>query len=103
MKRFLPAILGAIMLLSCSRPVTVCVNPLTYTDIPDNDVIRVGKDYYMVSTTMYFCPGAPIMHSRDLVHWRIVSYIYDYLEDDDVYNLRNGKNAGAEDRQHAQY
>ena len=71
----------------------LAVNPLTYTDIPDNDVIRVGEDYYMVSTTMYFCPGAPIMHSKDLVHWRIVSYIYDLLEDDDVYNLRDGKNA----------
>lgn len=71
----------------------VAVNPLTYTDIPDNDVIRVGEDYYMVSTTMYFCPGAPVMHSRDLVHWEIVSYIYDVLEDDDVYNLRDGKNA----------
>ena len=71
----------------------VAVNPLTYADIPDNDVVRVGKDYYMVSTTMYFCPGAPIMHSRDLVHWEIVSYIYDVIEDDDVYNLRDGKNA----------
>lgn len=69
------------------------VNPLTYTDIPDNDVVRVGKEYYMVSTTMYFCPGAPIMQSEDLVHWRIVSYVYDCLEDDDVYNLRNGANA----------
>lgn len=78
---------------ACSRPVTHCVNPLTYTDIPDNDVIRVGEDYYMVSTTMYFCPGAPIMHSRDLVHWRIVDYVYDCLEDDDIYNLRDGANA----------
>lgn len=72
---------------------TECVNPLTYTDIPDNDVIRVGEDFYMVSTTMYFCPGAPIMHSRDLVHWNIVSYVYDCLNDDDIYNLRNGRNA----------
>ena len=71
----------------------VAVNPLTYTDIPDPDIIRVGEDYYMVSTTMYFCPGAPIMHSRDLVHWEIVSYIYDVIEDDDIYNLRNGRNA----------
>ncbi len=68
------------------------VNPLTYTDIPDNDVIRVGDTYYMVSTTMYYCPGAPIMKSKDLVHWELVNYIYDVLEDD-VYNLRNGKNA----------
>ena len=72
---------------------TECINPLTYTDIPDNDWIRVGDDYYMVSTTMYFCPGAPIMHSKDLVHWEIISYVYDVLNDDDVYNLRNGRNA----------
>ena len=96
--------LGAFMLLACAQNTVseefvvpdgafLAVNPLTYTDIPDNDVIRVGEDYYMVSTTMFFCPGAPIMHSRDLVHWRIVSYIYDLLEDDDIYNLRDGKNA----------
>ena len=47
----------------------------------------------MVSTTMYYCPGAPVMRSRDLVHWEIVSYIYDVIEDDDIYNLRDGKNA----------
>ena len=82
--------------LSCSaksQKTTECVNPLTYTDIPDNDWIRVGDDYYMVSTTMYYCPGAPIMHSKDLVHWEIISYVYDVLNDDDVYNLRNGRNA----------
>ena len=89
----LTAALAACLAAGCARPVTHCVNPLTYTDIPDNDVIRVGEDYYMVSTTMYFCPGAPIMQSRDLVHWRIVDYVYDCLEDDDVYNLRNGRNA----------
>ncbi len=72
---------------------THCVNPLTYTDIPDNDVIRVGDNFYMVSTTMFLCPGAPIMQSKDLVHWRIISYIYDSLADDDIYNLRNGRQA----------
>ncbi len=98
-KIFLPLVL--IFLLGCNQNSTPidgswfpdAVNPLTYTDIPDNDVIRVGEDYYMVSTTMFFCPGAPIMHSKDLVHWRIVSYIYDVLEDDDVYRLEDGKNA----------
>ena len=85
--------LAALLAAACARPTTLCVNPLTYTDIPDNDIVRVGEDYYMVSTTMYYCPGAPVMHSRDLVHWRIVDYIYDCLEDDDVYNLRNGADA----------
>ena len=67
MKRIVLSLL-ALCLLGCGPKTTTAVNPLTYTDIPDNDVIRVGDDYYMVSTTMYYCPGAPIMHSRDLVH-----------------------------------
>ena len=95
MRKTILALLAVFALFSCktAAPVTECVNPLTYTDIPDPDVIRVGDDYYMVSTTMYYCPGAPIMHSRDLVHWRIINYVYDVIEDDDVYNLRNGQNA----------
>lgn len=89
------SMLALLCLAACSQQKgsQVAVNPITYTDIPDSDVIRVGDDYYMVSTTMYYCPGAPIMHSKDLVHWRIVNYVYDVLEDDDVYNLRNGANA----------
>ncbi len=92
--KFIGVFVALLLAASCGGPKWQdAVNPLTYTDIPDNDVIRVGEDYYMVSTTMYFCPGAPIMHSKDLVHWRIVNYVYDCLEDDDVYNLRGGANA----------
>lgn len=92
MRRFL--ILLAILIASCSpKGQQDAVNPLTYTDIPDSDIIRVGEDYYMVSTTMYYCPAVPIMHSKDLVHWELVSYVCDYIADDDFYNLRNGKNA----------
>ena len=58
MKKLFLAFVAILALVSCAKPVTVCVNPLTYTDIPDNDVIRVGKDYYMVSTTMY--PERPL-------------------------------------------
>ena len=65
--------------------------PLMYTDVPDMDYIRVGDDYYMVSTTMFLNPGVPIMHSTDLVHWEIINYVYDTLEDNDITNLQNGK------------
>ena len=98
-RKLVALVFAAVLVVNCSRPNDaapaglVAHNPLTYTDIPDNDAIRVGEDYYMVSTTMYFCPGAPIMHSRDLVHWRIVGYIFDVLEDDDVYQLQGHKNA----------
>ncbi|MBQ1464406.1 MAG: family 43 glycosylhydrolase [Ruminococcus sp.] len=72
---------------------TVTVNnPVIWSDVPDDDVIRVGDTYYMVSTTMFFSPGAPIMKSHDLVSWEICNYVYDTLADGDVQNLTNGKN-----------
>ena len=56
-------------------------NPLIKGDVPDVSVLRVEDAYYMVSTTMYFCPVAPIMKSHDLVNWKIVNYCADILED----------------------
>lgn len=56
-------------------------NPLTRGDFPDPDVIRVGDTYYMVSTTMYFMPGAVILRSYDLINWEIITHVYDELED----------------------
>ena len=67
-------------------------NPLIWSDVPDMDIIRVKDTYYMVSTTMFFSPGAPIMKSKDLVSWEICSYAYNILEDDDKHNLLNGDN-----------
>ena len=43
-------------------------NPVLYADYPDPDVIRVGQDYYMASTTFANVPGITILHSRDLVN-----------------------------------
>lgn len=56
-------------------------NPVIWADVPDPDVIRVGDDFYMVSTTMHLMPGCPIMHSKDLVNWEIINYVFDTLED----------------------
>ena len=93
MKRLLIALCAVLALASCAPRTTVCVNPPTYSDTPDPDVVRVGDDYYLVTTTMYYCPMVPIMHSRDLVHWRIVSYVTPDLGEDDHYTFKNGKNA----------
>ncbi len=65
--------------------------PGIFSDVPDLDIIRVGGNYYMVSTTMNMCPGVPIMKSTDLVHWQIVNYVYDTFADDDRCTLSNGK------------
>lgn len=62
------------------KNVITASNPLMWSDVPDEDVIRVGDTYYMVSTTMFFNPGVPIMKSKDLVTWEIIGYVYDVME-----------------------
>ncbi|MDR2019650.1 MAG: glycoside hydrolase 43 family protein [Treponema sp.] len=62
-------------------------NPLIKGDVPDVSVLRVGDVYYMISTTMYFCPVAPIMKSYDLVNWKLVNYCTDILEDEPSFRL----------------
>jgi beta-xylosidase len=68
-------------------------NPVIWADVPDIAIIRVGKTYYMSSTTMHMSPGLPIMTSTDLVNWRMASYAYETLADNDALALRNGKDA----------
>lgn len=69
---------------------TTFTNPVIYSDVPDIDVIRVGDNYFMVSTTMHMSPGAPIMHSKDMVNWKIISYVYDELHESPRNNLEEG-------------
>jgi beta-xylosidase len=68
-------------------------NPIIWADVPDMSMVRVGDTYYMSSTTMHMSPGVPIMRSKDLVNWQIVSYAYDTLGNIDALSLNNGKNA----------
>jgi beta-xylosidase len=50
-------------------------NPILYADYSDPDIIRVGRDYYLVASSFHFSPGIPVLHSRDLVHWSIVGHV----------------------------
>lgn len=64
-----------------------CGNPLVLSDVPDPSVIRVGNDYYMVSTSMHLTPGCQILHSTDLVGWEIIGYVFRRLEGSVAGNL----------------
>src|SRR5690606_9212702 len=68
-------------------------NPVIFADVPDLSMIRVEDTYYMSSTTMHMSPGLPIMKSKDLVNWKLVSYAYDILGDNIKLNLTNGESA----------
>ncbi len=73
-------------------------NPLFNGEFEDPDVIRVGNDYYLASTTMHMMPAVIIMHSKDLVNWELASYCADKLDPDadtaqpgrDPYRLEGG-------------
>ncbi len=49
-------------------------NPILFTDYSDPDIIRVGKDFFMVASSFTYFPGIPVLHSTDLVNWKIISY-----------------------------
>lgn len=68
------------------------MKPIIGVDCPDNDVIRVNDEYFMVSTSMYFCPGCEIMRSKDLIHWEHASYVYDTLDGTDAQRLIGNEN-----------
>ncbi|MDI7776633.1 glycoside hydrolase family 43 protein [Asticcacaulis sp. EMRT-3] len=48
-------------------------NPVLTGFNPDPSFLRVGDDYYLATSTFEWFPGIQIHHSRDLVHWRLVS------------------------------
>ena len=74
------------------KVISSVINPITKTDYPDPDIIRVGNIYYMISTTMYFFPGGEILRSYDLVHWEIATHIFVSLDETPAERLENGEN-----------
>jgi beta-xylosidase len=54
-------------------------NPIIYADYSDPDVVCVGEDFYMTASSFASSPGLPILHSKDLVNWTIISYAVDRL------------------------
>lgn len=60
-------------------------NPVLPFDYSDPDVIRTGDDYWLTASSFNCVPGLPILHSKDLVHWKIVNYALDRLIPEDRY------------------
>lgn len=47
-------------------------NPILRGFNPDPSICRVGRDYYVATSTFEWYPGVQLHHSRDLAHWRLV-------------------------------
>ncbi|MBO5353954.1 MAG: glycoside hydrolase family 43 protein [Lachnospiraceae bacterium] len=50
-------------------------NPIISGMNPDPSVCRVGKDFYLVTSTFEYFPGLPLYHSTDLVHWEQIGHV----------------------------
>jgi beta-xylosidase len=66
-------------------------NPLFYDEFSDPDLIRVGDDFYLTGTTMHANPGLPVLHSKDLVNWKLLGYVFDQLDLGPESRLEDGK------------
>jgi beta-xylosidase len=70
-------------------------NPVLFADYSDPDVIRVGSEFYMVSSSFHYMPGIPILVSKDLVNWKILGHVFDRFDFDPTYDMINGDRYGA--------
>lgn len=48
-------------------------NPIIPGYYPDPTICRVKDDFYLVCSSFEMCPGLPVFHSKDLVHWEQIS------------------------------
>jgi beta-xylosidase len=62
-------------------------NPILFADYSDPDAIRVGSDFYLVSSSFSFMPGIPILKSHDLVNWTITGHVFPRLDINPAYDL----------------
>ncbi len=65
-------------------------NPVIPGFNPDPCIIRVEKDYYIVTSSFEWFPGIPVYHSRDLVNWDQTGHI---LTGESQLNLRGVGNS----------
>jgi len=49
-------------------------NPIIPGFYPDPSVCRVGRDFYLVTSSFEYFPGVPLFHSHDLLHWRQIGH-----------------------------
>ena len=50
------------------------INPILPGFNPDPSIIRVNDDFFLVTSSFEYVPGAPIYHSKDLIQWTLIGH-----------------------------
>lgn len=66
---------------------TELFNPLIPGFNPDPSVVRVGDDYYLITSSFEYLPGLPIYHSADFESWEQIGNVATRPEQLDIYNV----------------
>jgi beta-xylosidase len=64
-------------------------NPILRSDFSDPDITRVGSDFFMVASDFSYV-GMQILHSTDLVNWKVIGQVFNRLTMDKKYDEMNG-------------
>jgi beta-xylosidase len=49
-------------------------NPIISGFNADPSIIRVNRDFFLVTSSFEYFPGVPIYHSTDLVNWKLIGH-----------------------------
>ena len=63
-------------------------NPVLPGFHPDPSMVRVGDDFYLVTSTFGWFPGIPVLHSTDLVNWELIGHAIDRAGQLDFAGMR---------------
>lgn len=66
-------------------------NPILRGFNPDPSICRVGRDFYLVTSTFEFFPGVPIYRSRNLADWELTGHC---LTDEEQLPLGECRDSG---------
>lgn len=70
-------------------------NPILCADYSDPDIVRVGDDFFMVSSSFNHMPALPILHSTDLVSWKLINHVLNALPLAGFHEYQPGKGVWA--------
>ena len=68
-------------------------NPILKSDYSDPDIIRHGDDFYLIASDFHFV-GIQVLHSRDLVNWKVIGQVFDRLTMSSRYDEMKGYSQG---------
>ncbi len=68
-------------------------NPVLKSDYSDPDILRHGDDFYLIASDFHFV-GIQVLHSKDLVNWRVIGQVFDRLDMDARYDDMKGYGEG---------